>query len=502
MKNSSSTDWTAKAAQSARDTRPFIDGRRVEAVTAERFDSVNPWDGSVVARLPACAAPDADRAVAACRRAFDSGTWSGLLPTERGRLIQRFAQTVVAHAEELSLLDTLEMGMPVRQALDDIALVTSIMHDMAASVDKLTDAMTPLVAGAMSFNVREPHGVVAVISPWNFPAFVALGKLTPALLMGNSVVVKPSEMASLSTLRVADLAVEAGLPPGVLNVITGLGPQAGAALAGHADVDFLSFTGSTDTGRKIMALAGASNMKRVGLECGGKSAQIVFPSVAGDLDAVADAVAQAIFWGNGQVCVAGSRLLVHESIRDALVRRVVERASDWVSGDPLLESTTLGPLASAAQFGRVQRMVEGARLAGARVLVGGGRPDGLPTGLHYAPTVLDGVDPEFHIVQEEVFGPVLSVMTFSSTEEALTMANRNRYGLFAYVHTRDLSETLTMARGLRCGVVSVSAHRIPARAVPPVLGFEPAGESGFGIEGGLAGLQAMTRLKTVTINGA
>jgi acyl-CoA reductase-like NAD-dependent aldehyde dehydrogenase len=194
--------------------------------------------------------------------------------------------------------------------------------------------------------------------------------------------------------------------------------------------------------------------------------------------------------------------MVHESIRDDLVQRVVERAGRWVSGNPLLESTTLGPLASAAQFGRVQQMVEAARTAGARLLTGGGRPDSLPAGLHYAPTVLDRVDPGFDIVQEEVFGPVLSVMGFHSAAEALALANRNRYGLFAYVHTSDLSETLTMARGLRTGVVSVSAHRVPARAVPSVLGFEPAGESGFGIEGGLAGLQAMTRLKTVSISGA
>jgi acyl-CoA reductase-like NAD-dependent aldehyde dehydrogenase len=316
---------------------------------------------------------------------------------------------------------------------------------------------------------------------------------------GNSVVLKPSEIASLSCLRLGDLAAEAGIPAGVLNVVPGLGSDAGAALALHMDVDLLTFTGSTATGRRLLELSGQSNMKRLVLECGGKSPQIVFGDVA-DIEGLADAVVGGITFNTGQVCVAGSRLLVHRSVHDELVARVVAKAGAMQAGDPLDEATTLGPLASSAQLGRVRSYFDVGREQGARLALDGSTAEGRP-GCYWLPTVFTGVEPHMRIAQEEIFGPVLATLAFDTDEEAIAIANGTIYGLTANVWTSDLSRALQLARRLKAGAVTINAKPAGGRVDATVGAFEPHGQSGLGVEGGLGGMRSFTKLKLVTLAG-
>lgn len=490
------SDWSAAAAAVRPDPRPWIGGRRVEVDPGRSFRSENPATGATVAELPACGAAEIDAAVRAARAAFEAGAWSRLSPRDRGRKLRAFADQVRAHAREFALLDTLEMGMPIANALGDMQEICGHVEATAEMADKLLDEVIPNDPSAWVLNIREPHGVVGAITPWNFPAYIGISKVLPALAVGNSVVLKPSEIASLSCLRLGELAAAAGIPDGVLNIVPGLGRDAGAALARHMDVDVLTFTGSTATGRRLLEYSGQSNMKRLILECGGKSPQIVFPDVA-DLDRVAEAIVGGITFNTGQVCVAGSRLLVHRSVADALVSRVVAKARAVEPGDPLQESTTVGPLASCAQFERVRSHVDGARAQGADLLLDGARasPD---DGCFWAPTVFGGVTPGMRIAQEEVFGPVLSVLTFESEDEAVAIANGTVYGLTATVWTSDLSRALRLARRISAGAVTIGADPTAGRVDATTGGFEPHRQSGLGVEGGLGGLRSFTRLKSVT----
>jgi acyl-CoA reductase-like NAD-dependent aldehyde dehydrogenase len=339
-----------------------------------------------------------------------------------------------------------------------------------------------------------PHGVIGLVTPWNFPLFTALAKIGPALAAGNAVVLKPSELAPLSALRVADLAVTCGLPPGVLNVVPGLGAEAGQALAAHPNVDALSFTGSTLTGQRIMQAAGSSNLKAVMLECGGKSPQIVFDDF-GDLPAVADALVQGFTWNSGQVCVAGSRILVHRSLRDRLARLLEERMHALRTGDPLDPTTQLGPLASAAQWAKVNTFVRDALVGGGGAL--GAYDAATAKACHFRPLVIEGVGAESPIVQEEVFGPVATLQSFGTPEEALALANTTRYGLSASVWVADDTLADRFARGLRAGTVVLMATPQAAPAMARGASSEPVGLSGFGAEGGRAGLLAYTRMRHV-----
>jgi acyl-CoA reductase-like NAD-dependent aldehyde dehydrogenase len=491
------TNWADESRALRLDPRPWIGGRRVEAQARGTFASHNPATGAVVAELTACGAAEIDAAVRAARDVFNRGDWSELSPRDRAQKLHAFADAIAGHARELALLDTLEMGMPIANALADMQDVAGQVHATAEMADKLLDDVIPNDPSALVLNLREPRGVIGAITPWNFPAYIGITKIVPALAVGNSVVLKPSEIASLSCLRLGELAAEAGIPDGVVNVVPGLGGEAGAALALHMDVDLLTFTGSTTTGRRLLELSGQSNMKRLILECGGKSPQIVFADVA-DLDGLADAIVGGFTFNTGQVCVAGSRLLVHRSIHDAVVERVIERASVLQAGDPLDESTTLGPLASTAQLGRVKNCVDFGRQQGATLVLDGSRPDG-QAGCYWLPTVFTGVQPAMRIAQEEIFGPVLSTMAFGSDDEAIAIANGTIYGLTATVWTGDLSRALRMARKISAGAVTVGARPGAGRVDATAGAFEPHGQSGFGIEGGLEGLRSFTKLKSVTL---
>lgn len=488
--------WASRARDLTLDGRALIDGERVELSDEKPFESVNPATGMTLMSLRASSLADTDRAVGAARRALVQ-SWSGLESGDRSRLLFAFADLLDQHADELGLLDTLEMGMPISSSVGDVATASAMVRWCAEVAGKSSDELLPSTGGGIALNVRVPRGVVGAIVPWNFPTFNVISKIAPALATGNTLVIKPSEIASLSTLRIADLILEAGIPSGVVNVVPGAGEVAGEALAGHGDVDFLSFTGSTRVGRRLMELSSSSNLKPLALELGGKSPQIVFADTP-DLDAVAEAVCSTVFWNSGQVCTAGSRLIVEATIQEEFLERVVAHAGALKIGDPLDPMTTHGPLASASQRDKVERIVAAAVESGAQILVGGGRSADLPAGYGFEPTIAR-VAPDNRILNEEIFGPVLSVQPFSTAEEAVLLGNDTEYGLAAYVWSGDTHQAYSVARHLHCGSVTIN----PSPDDPAeVLGgsVEPAGLSGFGPEGGFAGMQAYTRLKLISMN--
>lgn len=495
LKPRSLADWQSIAATVRLDGRPSIGGLRSEPHASRTFEVINPTSGRTLATLPRCDALEVAAAVAAARTAADRGPWPTWSPSERAEVLRALASAVEKHAAELAVLDSLQMGMPVALAWDDVFLAARKLREVAATAERLEDASLPGRRSSIALNERVPQGVVAAITPWNFPLFVALGKLGPALATGNAVVLKPSELAPLACLRIADLAEQAGLPPGVLSVIPGLGPEAGRALAMSHQVDMLSFTGSTATGRLLMQASAESNLKALHMELGGKSPQVVLDD-CGDLDGLAQALADGFVWNSGQVCVAGSRLLVARDLAARLVPLVAQKAASWVFGDVLDPATTLGPLASRGQYERVQRFIERASESGLRSFVcpSAGGP-GLPT-----PVVFDDVPAHAEIAQEEVFGPVAAATTFSSDEEAVALANGTRYGLVGTVWCSDPVRAMGVARRIRAGAVTVNTRSRHGPAHVLGASIEPAGESGFGAEGGRDGLLAFTRARHLLLN--
>jgi acyl-CoA reductase-like NAD-dependent aldehyde dehydrogenase len=492
--------WQQRASALARDARPVLDGVRTDALAPGRFSTTNPFNGSTVAEFAACGQADVDRAVASARAAHTRGDWAFASPHARQAVLHCLADLVEAHAEELALLDSLEMGMPIALAVPD-------MHGAAAALRETADLAATVVdqplhgpGQSRAWNQRVPHGVMALITPWNFPAYVALGKVAAALAMGNAVVLKPSEVATLSCLRLADLAAQAGVPPGVFNALPGLGPQAGQALALHPDVDALSFTGSTATGRRLLAASGASNLKALILECGGKSPQLVFDDF-GDPETLAQSLVAGFTWNSGQLCVAGTRLLVHRHLLGAL-RPVLQRAvqlSEAGLGDPLDPATTMGPLSSRAHWERVRGITQQAVEQGAQHLDESSSNSPLAA-CFMRPTILHGVDAQQAIVQEEVFGPVAVLMPFNDEAHAVQLANSTVYGLSASVWASDDGQGQRVAACLRAGFVTVNTKAgAPLLQVAGLAG-EPAGQSGFGAEGGLAGLHSNSRARSVVIS--
>jgi len=491
-------NWSQQAQALRIDTRAFVNGKRVEATCNERFDSVNPHDGSIVASLPASSESDVNIAVASAKEAFEEGEWSRISPYERGRVLMRLSEVIASNLDELALLDCLEMGMPISSALAVLPGAVAEVRNVAELISKLGEELLSSGPHTLSLNLRVPHGVVAAISPWNFPFYIAMSQTVSALAMGNSVVLKPSELASLSSLRLGDMAAEAGIPAGVLNVIPGLGKSAGRGLALHDNVDCLTFTGSTTTGRLLMGYAGRSNLKSVILECGGKSPQIVFDDLS-DIDAVAQALVHGFAWNSGQVCVAGTRILVTRHLYEPLVARMTRLVEALRTGPPLDPQTELGPLASLAQVERVESLVQFAKEGGARILAGGARLSS--TGAcHFQPTLFADASMRHPLMQEEIFGPVAGVIPFDSAEQALAMANDTRYGLSATVWTRDFSLAHGLARRLRGGPITVNMVAAPRPAFVIGASVEPMGASGFGAIGGVAGLLAYTRARNITFN--
>lgn len=493
------TSWKEKAATVQWKVQPFIDGRYRESAATVFVEDVNPAVETTLCRFPAGDAADIDEAVRVARARYDDGSWCEQPPARRAEVLFKLADLMVQHREELALLDTLEMGKPIRDALYDAEqFAPQLLRSWAGFTDKLVGASAPMTGASVSFNTYEPRGVVGAITPWNFPCVNAVYKLGPALAAGNTLVLKPSELAPSSALKIAELALSAGMPAGVLNVVPGLGSTVGAALAVHPDVDFLSFTGSTTTGRRIMEMCGRSNGRPLMLECGGKSPQVVFDD-AEDLDAVADATVNSLLWNQGQVCSAHTRLLVHERVKASLLVRVVSRARERHAGDPLSESTTFGPLASPAQRNRVKAYIERGIRAGAQAILKGAIQES--GGCYVEPTIFDRVDNSMAIVREEIFGPVLCVQSFRTEEEAIALANGTDYGLGATVWTKDLGRGGRMAHRIRAGVVFVRTSGAEATGSGIDLSLEPQKASGFGAERGLGGLRSYSTLKWVNFSG-
>jgi gamma-glutamyl-gamma-aminobutyraldehyde dehydrogenase len=490
-----SIDWHARAKTLQIDGRALIDGRRVASLTGQVFEKRSPIDGRLLGSAARGQAVDIDAAVNGARRAFDDGRWAQQPPVARKKVLQRFADLLMKAREELALLETLDMGKPIRDSLGvDVPASARCIRWYAEAVDKVYDEIAPTGPGALALITREPMGVVGAIVPWNYPMLMASWKLGPALAAGNSVVLKPSEKSPFTALRLAELALEAGLPEGVLNVVPGFGPEAGEALALHMDVDAIGFTGSTRVGRRMLEYAGRSNLKRVYNELGGKSANIVFADFD-DLERAASTAAAGVFYNQGESCNAPTRLFVQETMAEEFIALVAAQAKDWAPGNPLASETAMGALVDEGQVSTVLRYIDAGRGEGAKIVTGGARVHPAQGGCYIAPTIFDRVGNEMTIAREEIFGPVLSVIRFRTDEEALARANASSYGLQAAVWTRDLSRAHRMARGLRAGTVHVNQYDEDDMTVP----FGGYKQSGNGRDKSLHAMEKYTELKTTWI---
>ncbi len=486
--------WLRRADRWTPPTRHRIAGADEDGSGAS-FRVVSPRDGRELAVVADAGEQEVGRAVAAARRAFDSGPWPRLAPAERGRALLRLADLLEAHRTELALAISLENGKPVGEAYGiELRAAIATFRWYGQLADKLRDESPHTDPGALALVTREPSGVVGAVVPWNFPLSLAAWKLAPALAAGCTAVLKPSELTPLSALLLGRLADESGLPPGVLNVVAGDGPTAGRALGLHPDVDVLAFTGSTAVGRHFLRYAADSNLKRVWLELGGKSPNIVLPD-APDLETAAATAAWGIFFNQGEMCTAPSRLLVHSSIAERVVDTVVERARALRVGDPLDPATEMGAVAGAARADAVLDRVRAGREAGARLRTGGERLERVPGGSYLAPTVFDRVTPDMRLAREEIFGPVLSVLTFDTEEEAVALANDTEYGLAAGLWTADLGTAHRLSRALRAGTVWVNCYEEGDLSVP----FGGYKQSGNGRDKSVHALEKYTELKTVWI---
>ncbi|MEX0735610.1 MAG: aldehyde dehydrogenase [Steroidobacteraceae bacterium] len=448
----------ATTARKKIETRLFIDGKFVDSVKGGRFATVNPANGETLAEMSAGTAEDIDRAVAAAKRAFKSGSWSRMAPRQRMEVLNKFAALIDKNAESLAVLETLDMGKPIADVVGiDLPAVVETIRFMAECIDKVDGAVTSTESGVMHLVLREPFGVVGAISPWNYPMLMATWKISPALAAGNTVVLKPAEQAPMSCLRLAELFVEAGGPAGVFNVVNGLGEEAGRALALHNDVRKITFTGSTAVGKLILQYAGQSNMKQVALECGGKTPQVFLADVA-DFDRAVTAAYRGIFSNMGEVCNAGSRLLVDRSIKDRFIERFIELGRDaFQPGDPLDPATNMGPLVTREDQKRVLGMIDQGRKEGAKLRFGGGAPEGLEDGAYVSPTLFTDVKTDMTIARQEIFGPVASVIEFDGVEQAIEIANDTIYGLAAGVWTRDLDTAFRLVRGIEAGIIWINS---------------------------------------------
>jgi acyl-CoA reductase-like NAD-dependent aldehyde dehydrogenase len=488
-------DWQARAKALRPRRQLFIDGRFVPALSGATFDCISPIDGRVIAQVAAGDAPDIDAAVASGRAAFDRGDWSRAAPKARKQVLLRFAELLRAHRDELALTETLDMGKPIADSLAvDVPSTANCIQWFAEAVDKIYDEVAPTGHNSLALITREPLGVVGAIVPWNFPMIMAAWKIGPVLAAGNSIVLKPSEKSPLSALRMAELALEAGLPPGVFNVVTGFGHTAGKALASHMDVDGIAFTGSTPTGKLIMGYAAQSNLKRVSLECGGKSPNIVMADCV-DVERAARAAAYAIFFNQGEMCSAGSRLVVHESLKEQMLEQIARVGRELAPGDPLDPATKLGAIVDTQQMQRVLGYIEAGRQDGARLAFGGAQARKSSGGCFIEPTAFDGVRPGMRIAREEIFGPVLATITFRDEAEAIAIANDTAFGLAAAVWTQDLNTAHRMARAIRAGMVYVNCYDADDITVP-FGGFK---QSGMGRDKSLHAFDKFTELKTTWI---
>src|SRR5579883_524380 len=474
----------------------LIGGQWVEAASGKTFETYNPSTGEVLARVAEGDAEDINRAVAAARKAFESGPWPKLTPAQRGRLLWKLSDLIEQHAEELAQLETLDNGKPIKYSkAADIPLTVEHFRYFAGWATKIEGNTIPVsIPNIFTYTLREPVGVVGQIIPWNFPIQMAAWKLAPALACGNTVILKPAEQTPLSALRLGELILEAGFPEGVVNIVPGFGETAGAALSAHPDVDKIAFTGSTEVGKKILQ-ASIGNLKRVTLELGGKSPNIIFPDA--DLKYAIRGALTAIFFNQGQVCTAGSRMFVHKLVYDQVVDGLSNMAKGMKIGHGIDPNTDLGPLVSQEQLERVTGYIETGKREGARAATGGARAEGEHlTGYFVQPTVFDDVKDEMTIAREEIFGPVVVALPFEDIEEVAARANRSIYGLAAGVWTSDVKKVHRMAAALKAGVVWANTYN-QFDAAAPFGGYK---QSGYGREMGHAVLDAYTQTKTVWVN--
>lgn len=488
-------DWHARVEGLGLQTRAFIDGHFTVSASGARFSRVNPATGETLAEVTECTAEDVDRAVMAARRAFENGCWRDLTPPERKQCLLRWASLIREHADELALIETLETGKPISETtrVDAPACADTIAW-YAEALDKRYDEVAPTGPGAVVTITREPIGIVAAVVPWNYPMIIASWKIGPALAAGNSVILKPAEQSPLAALRLAALAHAAGIPDGVFQVLPGRGPVTGEALGLHDDVDMVAFTGSTEIGKRFLHYAAQSNMKRIALECGGKSPQIVTRDCT-DLDKAAMSVAYGIWYNQGETCHAGSRLIVDQQVKAPLMQRILAWVEHFQPGDPLDPRTTMGAMIESEHMDRVLGYIRLAQEEGARVLVGGERVLEETGGYFVQPTVLDNVHNTMRVAREEIFGPVLAVIECDGLEEAIGLANDSPYGLAAAVWTDRVSDAHAAARRLRAGTVWVNCYDRASIATP----FGGYKQSGIGRDRSLHAFDEYTETKTTWI---
>jgi acyl-CoA reductase-like NAD-dependent aldehyde dehydrogenase len=473
----------------------FIAGAYRDAADGRTFDCISPVDGRVLTRIASCGEADVDAAVKAARAAFEDGRWRNFAPAKRKRILQKFADLIMSHTTELALLETLDMGKPITDSTRiDVPATANCIRWYAEAADKVYDEVAPTAENIIAMLRREPVGVVAAIVPWNFPMIMAAWKIGPALATGNSLILKPAEQSSLTALRLAELAAEAGIPEGVFQVVPGLGEEAGQALGRHMDVDAIAFTGSGEVGKLLLKYSGESNMKRVALECGGKTPHIVMSDTA-DLDAAANAAAWGIFFNQGEVCNAGSRLLVEESIKEEFLEKVQGVARSMRFGNPLDPDTQVGAIVDQDQFQKVLSYIGLGAEEGAQLIMGGKQAMAESGGFYIEPTIFDRVDNTMRIAQEEIFGPVLSTLTFKDGEDAVRIGNDTIYGLAAAVWTNDVNKAHKMAKALRAGSVWINCFD-GGDITTPFGGYK---QSGFGRDKSLHALDKYTELKTIWI---
>jgi acyl-CoA reductase-like NAD-dependent aldehyde dehydrogenase len=488
----SRADWERLAAPLRPEGRALIDGKLVSARSGRVFEKKGPIDGRVIAAVARCEQADVDAAVAAARAAFEDGRWRHTEPKERKRVLLRFAELMRADLEHLAMLETLDVGKPIQNSLQvDVPKAADGIAYYGEFADKLNDEIAPTGPNDLALIRREPLGVVAAIVPWNYPLIVTSWKIGPALLMGNSVVLKPAEQSPLSAIRLGELALEAGLPAGVLNVVTGYGEEAGKPLALHADVDMVSFTGSTEVGKLMLRYAGESNMKRVSLECGGKSPHVVLADA--DIDAAAEAIAWGIYYNAGETCNAGSRVIVHSSVRERLLDSIRKVTAGITLGHPFDPATQMGALIDEGHMRRVLGYIDSGVAEGARLALGGRRALTDTGGYYVEATILDAVRPEMRVSREEIFGPVLAVTPFGAEADALSMANDSIYGLAAAVWTTDINAAHRFSSALRAGTVWVNSFDRSSLATP-FGGFK---QSGFGRDRSAHAIEKYADLKTI-----
>lgn len=472
----------------------FIDGQFVDSLSGAEFPCVSPVSGQVLCEVAEGGAEDIDLAVAAARLAFESGGWREAEPHDRKRLLLRLADLIEADVDEMGTLITMDMGKPITDSREEVHDAAETLRYYAEAIDKVYGEIGPTGPGTVTLMTREPLGVVGVVVPWNYPLDVPMWKLAPALATGNSVVVKPAEQSPLCLLRLAELALEAELPRGVLNVVPGFGETAGKALGLHMDVDKIAFTGSTEVGKLFLSYAGASNMKGVQLECGGKSPSVILADVP-DLELAVEETAAGIFINSGQMCNASSRLVVHESVRDQVLNKLLQQAAAWQPGDPLDPDTRMGAMVDERQMDRVLDYIRVGRQEGAELYAGGHRAREESGGFYVEPTVFTDVDAHMKIAREEIFGPVLAVQSFASEDEALRIANDTIYGLSAAVWTRDVSKAHRFARALRSGTVYVNCYDYGDLSLP----FGGYKQSGGGRDNSVHALENYTQVKMTYI---